>query len=107
MGPPQLVGELRLQYDCLLLDAEDASPPHTRSSLSQLGARAPVNMPVPLCPPLFSQIQQVPFAHDDAWIASAGRLPCALDTPSGSLFLATSSAVVCLKPVEAEKQVWG
>ena len=51
------------------------------------------------------QVQRIPFAHDDAYIAASGRLPCAIDASVGTIFLATSSEVICLQPVEAEKQV--
>ncbi|GAX74850.1 hypothetical protein CEUSTIGMA_g2296.t1 [Chlamydomonas eustigma] len=51
-------------------------------------------------------IQRISFAHDDAWVAAARRLPCAYDQGSKSILVATSSMLACLSPVEEERQVW-
>ena len=59
---------------------------------------------LPVSAPHF-QIQRIGFAHDDAYVMAAGKLPSALDASSGTLYFTTSTSVVCIRPVEAEKQV--
>lgn len=50
-------------------------------------------------------VQHIAWAHDDAWVRLAGRLPCADDAGGRCVVLATSQAVLLLEPVAPQQQV--
>ena len=50
-------------------------------------------------------MQSIDFAHDDAHVRLARRLPVADDPGGGRILLATSRDVLLLEPVALEQQV--
>jgi hypothetical protein len=51
------------------------------------------------------QVQQIEYAHDDAYVGLSQRLPAAADAGGRCICLATSSQVLWLEPVALEQQV--
>lgn len=51
------------------------------------------------------QVQQMEYAHDDAYVGLTQRLPAAADAGGRCICLATSSQVLWLEPVALEQQV--
>lgn len=51
------------------------------------------------------QVQQIEYAHDDAYVGLTQRLPAAADAGGRCICLATSSQVLWLEPVALEQQV--
>lgn len=50
-------------------------------------------------------VQQIEYAHDDAYVGLSQRLPAAADAGGRCICLATSSQVLWLEPVALEQQV--